>query len=224
MPMSIMLILLESKLLESFIHLLTYPRYPLNFSCLKFVLLFCFSDLAAKRINDWVSLRTKNKITNLISPSDLNLNTQMILVNALYFNAKWFRSFDPRNTFPETFYSNRGPQTVPMMHHNMKMRYADIGEMDCTMAEIPYKDYEYALYIALPKRHDGLRDLENQVTMLLETARNELYASEVNITLPKFTLEDKTHYNRILQQVRYLNSQMTTFTWHTKFNQRQQML
>jgi serpin B len=45
-------------------------------------------------INDWVSDKTKGRITGLIQPGALDQATALVLANAIYFRGRWAREFD----------------------------------------------------------------------------------------------------------------------------------
>lgn len=47
------------------------------------------SDAAVKKINDYVSEKTRNKINNLLSNDVVTSDTRLILVNAIYFKGDW---------------------------------------------------------------------------------------------------------------------------------------
>lgn len=59
---------------------------------------------SADTINSWVSQKTHDKITNLISADMLDSLTRLVLVNAIYFNGTWVNRFTSVNNGP--FYSN----------------------------------------------------------------------------------------------------------------------
>lgn len=66
---------------------------------------FAQNQAAANTINSWVESQTNNLIKNLISPSLLDGNTRMVLVNAIYFKGIWATPFNTRLTKKSTFYS-----------------------------------------------------------------------------------------------------------------------
>lgn len=66
---------------------------------------FAQNQAAAEKINCWVESKTNNLIKDLISPSMLDANTRMVLVNAIYFNGTWAKSFNTRLTRKSIFYS-----------------------------------------------------------------------------------------------------------------------
>ena len=60
-----------------------------------------------------------------VSKDDLNEYSLFVLVNAIYFKAKWMDEFDERSTRDDTFYTPQGNVTVPMMN---QWSYVNYGE------------------------------------------------------------------------------------------------
>uniref|UniRef100_A0A803SM79 Serpin family G member 1 n=1 Tax=Anolis carolinensis TaxID=28377 RepID=A0A803SM79_ANOCA len=72
------------------------------------------SNQAVLDINAWVSKHTGNKIKKLLE--DLEPDAQMVLLNAIYFQAKWKTLFKLKNTKEEEFYRpGLPPIKVPML-------------------------------------------------------------------------------------------------------------
>ena len=80
-----------------------------------------FSDASAssKKINDWVLVKTNNKIKDLIPASSINNLTRLILVNAIYFKGNWMQKFDVIDTSKEDFNCADGSKVKVEM---MKLR------------------------------------------------------------------------------------------------------
>uniref|UniRef100_A0A914Y395 Serpin domain-containing protein n=1 Tax=Panagrolaimus superbus TaxID=310955 RepID=A0A914Y395_9BILA len=57
-----------------------------------------------EKINKFVKNSTKDMITEILSPNDINAQTKAAIINAIYFNGLWEKPFDGREK--ETFYSN----------------------------------------------------------------------------------------------------------------------
>ena len=55
------------------------------------------SAKSSKKINDWVAEQTKDKIKDLIPQSSITNDTQLILVNAIYFKGTWMHQFEKVN-------------------------------------------------------------------------------------------------------------------------------
>lgn len=128
-----------------------------------------FSDSAssAKDINDWVLAETEGKISDLVSPSDLDDLTRLVLVNAIYFKGNWSNKFDKALTYKEDFIMRDGSSVkVDMMKiTNKKFRYKmnPAGLSACT-CEFPYGDKSTAMTIILPHEGDDIAKLESQIT------------------------------------------------------------
>ena len=77
---------------------------------------FVESEKSAKIINDWVEEETNKKIKNLISPDILDDLTRLVLINAIYFKAKWSHQFKKENTQKDDFFLKDGKASkVDMM-------------------------------------------------------------------------------------------------------------
>ena len=72
-------------------------------------------DEAVKTINAWVSVKTREKIKELIQRNLINKDTCLILTNAIYFKGQWEKTFKEADTSEEEWH---GPETrkVPMLH------------------------------------------------------------------------------------------------------------
>ncbi|KAL8445380.1 hypothetical protein Emed_005647 [Eimeria media] len=80
---------------------------------------FSQADKTAAEMNLAVAAVTRGKIDSLVSASTVQ-SSRLVLLNAVYFNSHWSRSFDPADTFPGSFYPAakgglRKPKEVPFM-------------------------------------------------------------------------------------------------------------
>lgn len=121
----------------------------------------------------------------------------------MYFKSNWAFAFNPKYNSVSPFGLLTGKSVLTtMMQHKNKLHYAELGEFDCRVVEIPYHGYEYFMTIALPNRRDGLPDLEAHIGQLLQPAtREKLFTANVNLTMPKFEINDKISYNSILMEL-----------------------
>ena len=154
-------------------------------------------------INDWVEEETKNKIKNLIEPEFLSQDTNLILVNAIYFKADWKYKFDKKKTEEKNFYVEGGnPKKAPTMYlSGSNFKFADITDLKSKMLRLPYKGDRIVLDILLPdaKENGGYVSVGEVEKILKEKGeglkeefekRKSVY--EVLVTLPKFKIES-TH-------------------------------
>lgn len=158
-----------------------------------------FSDPSTvKAINDWCSEHTSGKITEIIDR--LNTEMVMVLVNALYFNAPWEKSFDPAMTNEETFHGTKGEKKVQMMSMQSEFYYAEYEGF--SVIAIPYSGGRYAMYVVLPPAGmnvDSALPYVNEYTY--DAAMDMMTSCEVRLKLPKFTLETSQVLNGILMSM-----------------------
>ncbi|MBR2963171.1 MAG: serpin family protein, partial [Lentisphaeria bacterium] len=113
---------------------------------------FSKPDALAAKVNGYVEDRTKSMIKDLLSPADIKPDIFMILLNTLYFEAKWETPFEKENTRPMVFHNFDGwEKRVKMMHR----RGFDIGycsdERDNVHAVVlPYEDLRFELVALMP--------------------------------------------------------------------------
>lgn len=158
---------------------------------------------SASRINAWAADATRNRIRNLVSPSDIDGQTQAVLVNAIYFKARWNTEFSAVDTSSEKFQLGRGATIkVPMMFNDDIFEYADLPELDATAVELPYAGTEATMLIILPNQVDGLAQLESQLaTQDLNFIASRLRREMVTLRLPKFRIEFDQDMSGPLQQL-----------------------
>jgi serpin B len=156
------------------------------------------TEAARKEINAWVEKQTAEKIKNLLPPGAIDGSTRLVLTNAIYFKGDWASPFKKEMTREEKFIPLSGSQVkVPMMHAKKHCRYADDDSMQ--VLELPYKGHELSMLIFLPKKLDGLPELEKSLTAAkVGEVRGNLAGREVDISLPKFKLEDSFSLSKAL--------------------------
>jgi serpin B len=59
-------------------------------------------------INKWIAARTGNMIRDILQSENVNEETRLILVNTIYFNKKWVKPFNKKNTKKEKFIKING--------------------------------------------------------------------------------------------------------------------
>ncbi|MBE5957249.1 MAG: hypothetical protein E7254_00090 [Lachnospiraceae bacterium] len=146
-------------------------------------------------INNWVADKTDDMIKKLVDTKDVDINTQSILVNALLFDAKWTRQFDPSDTYDRSFTDFDGKKnTVSMMNITENIYY----ENDyATAFEKTYgKEGDYSFIGILPKKSGkfALKNLE--IKKLLDTKTS----NKVKVGLPKFEYDWKDTLNETLKK------------------------
>jgi serpin B len=147
------------------------------------------TEVARKTINSWVDKETDRKIQDLLAPGVLDASTRLVLTNAIYFKARWEDEFSKSATTDAPFHVAGQKQIkVPMMHQQRQLRYVESNNMQTL--ELPYAGYEgLSMLIVLPKKIDGLSDLEKALTSEnVQKWSSGLKSGLVNAHLPKFQM------------------------------------
>lgn len=140
-----------------------------------------------QEINEWVEIKTEEKIKDLLPEGSITPDTVAVLTNAIYFNASWKDQF-PEETASSTFTLTDGTEiSVPMMEH--LVGYNHIERADFHALEMPYDGEEVSMVILLPKT-GTVNDLELALTATeLDAALSGLEAKMVQLAFPKFKFE-----------------------------------
>lgn len=164
---------------------------------------FSQTEEAAKTINLWVENKTNQKITDLVSASDFDDLTRLVLVNAIYFKGQWAEKFDPRQTTTEKFYINENESVdVQMMHLKKKFYFKEDATLNAKVLEMPYKNKNVSMIIILPNERNGIEELERKLANIdLTKITENMYRPEVIVSLPKFKIETTIHLNDPLAKV-----------------------
>ncbi|KHJ95381.1 serine proteinase inhibitor [Oesophagostomum dentatum] len=153
------------------------------------VLNFAQTAQSAKTINDFVSKTTAGKIDDLIT-EDLVKDAFSLVVNAIYFTAKWEYEFYKSSTSNSTFHSSSNKQRkIEFLNEfNENRMYAE--DRDMQVLSLRYKDTSYAFNIFLPKVRYGLDALRKKLTGAnIQKLLSQLKSTYMTISLPKMKIE-----------------------------------
>jgi serpin B len=151
---------------------------------------------APAEIARWIARQTQDKIKDL--KINTTSDTQMVLVNAVYFKADWWDPFMPRDTYPEDFHlRDKEKVQVPLMHgHQRRYQYMDQGAFH--MIELPYRG-DASMLVLLPKKV-GLAELDPLLTAdNLKVWLGKMHSQEARVSLPKFELRQELKLPGVLQ-------------------------
>lgn len=141
---------------------------------------------AQQQINEYVALRTKGMIKELLKePPDAA--TELITVNTVYLDAKWKNPFKKTSTFKRPFYAARGERQVDFMHSTSQYKIfkSDI----CKILFLPYYGEQLEMAIILPEKNTALNILKGKFTSdcLSRISKNAPFKT-VEVALPKFEI------------------------------------
>ncbi|MBI2807210.1 MAG: serpin family protein [Planctomycetes bacterium] len=159
------------------------------------------NEVVRGRINSWVEKQTKEKIKDLLKRGAINTDTRLVLTNAIYFKAAWHIPFNAKLTRPEPFFLLDGKKIEPpMMRSRPKLSFADLG--DFSILEMPYERHEASMLVILPKKKDGLAEVEKKLApAALQNWTTALAIHSVDLKLPKFTLTTEFQLNAQLKEM-----------------------
>lgn len=183
------------------------------------------SDLAivSCEINSWIEQQTNGRIKDMVSPGNLSQRTRLVLASAVYFLGCWESEFEKSLTKQASFTNHDGNlSSVPMMRQTDYFQYAAFD--DVQLLEMPYRSRsfriqgsypekalpevvefseggsDFALCICLPRKTDGLKEIESRLSPLA-TQSGKLHTDLVDVRIPRFRLETGFMLNRILQSM-----------------------
>ncbi len=158
-----------------------------------------FNQQTVDQINDWVAESTHQKIQNLLSDSEFDESTRLVLANAVYFHGNWKTPFSKKDTSPRPFYLSSGD----MIHSETMLqtgRFDYYENEDLKAVALPYiQNHDSTCtpicLIVLSKSKEIL-DLEK-----IKNAISSLQPAMVQIQVPKFTLEERIELKPLLNQL-----------------------
>ncbi|XP_051834397.1 serine protease inhibitor A3N-like [Antechinus flavipes] len=157
-------------------------------------------DLATKQINDYVEKQTQGKIINLFDR--LDKNTVMVLVNHIFFKAKWETPFASSDTFKEKFFvsENKTVDVSMMGKAGFHTRIFQDKELFCTVVELKYRGNATALFI-LPDI-TKMKTVEDALSLeVLNKWKNSLQERQIQLYLPKFSISSNYELEKILPAI-----------------------
>lgn len=171
-----------------------------------------FADHATvKYINEWVSGKTEKMIDPFLK--ELDNDTKLALINAVYFKGEWKDKFLSELTQDQVFYGSKKETMVKMM--NMYMKYYRYLEQDgLQLLQMPYGDSGIVFNLIIPS-NESEKEASEQFFSLTNDQKEALFsnlnkeeASAIqHLALPKFQMEyGLIELNKILQELGMVTS------------------
>jgi len=154
---------------------------------------FYDQKMVLQEINHWVADKTNDKIPEILQY--LNPASKLVLLNAIYFKAKWQHKFNPRFTKKEDFHLNSN-ETIKadMMHLTKRFNYYEDDILQAVRMKYDHSDY--SMLILLPKKSSLMPDAIGKLNKdyYNEINSNWITGNSVFVTIPKFNID----YSRML--------------------------
>uniref|UniRef100_A0A8C5WZZ0 Serpin family A member 10 n=1 Tax=Malurus cyaneus samueli TaxID=2593467 RepID=A0A8C5WZZ0_9PASS len=182
----------DFKLKESFLNL-SKQYFDMEFLNVDFENL----TQAKLLINQHINKRTKGKIPGLFE--ELDRHNKLVLVDYIVFKGKWVYPFDSKFTEMETFHINKYRSVqVPMMFKSDKINSTFDENLRCTVIKIPYKGNAHMLIVIPEKEGDYISIEDHLTTELVESWLGNMKTRYLDISFPKFKLEQKYKMKKLL--------------------------
>lgn len=147
------------------------------------------------QINKWIEDHTNGLIKEMVK--DLDPNTVMLLINAIYFKGKWESQFDKSDTKDRSFIKADGSNiNVPTMSQSATYKvYQGSGFI---IAELLYGQGNFVMDIILPDNNNISSMTPNLTDSNFNTWINSLSDRKVDLYLPRFKYGFRTELKDIL--------------------------
>ncbi|ELW71274.1 Serpin B12 [Tupaia chinensis] len=167
------------------------------------------TEKSRQEINFWVESQSQGKIKELFSKDTISEATVLVLVNAVYFKAKWEKHFDCENTVDAPFsLTESEKKNVKMMHQKGLFRIGFIEELKAQILEMKYTKGKLSMFVLLPTCSEdnvkALEELERKIThekIEAWSSSENMSEETVALSFPQFILEDSYNLNAILQDM-----------------------
>jgi len=159
-----------------------------------------FNDPATvNTINNWVKVSTKGKIEKIVE--QINPETIMYLINAIYFKGTWKYQFDKSKTKDDAFTKRNGQQVACKMMDQETQFSVSFNEIFSAI-DLLYGNGNFSMTILLPDRSKSVQDV---LTYLTTESWNDLLKSfgkaKKRLMMPRFNLEYKQNLNQVLKDL-----------------------
>ena len=152
---------------------------------------FVFEDLQSdnivKLVNDFVSDKTHNLITSLIS-NPFDAPCKAAVIDTIYFKGTWEHKFDKNATDRQIFYGLNGDTETDFMHS-----FYNYGvDIDNNIIELRYENSDLVMDICYDTIGNSPENAFKSYISKLDTLNDRLdYSYDVSLSMPKFETENR---------------------------------
>jgi serpin B len=115
---------------------------------------------AGKTINEWLALKTAQRIPQSIPVGALSATTQVVVTSAIHFKGRWARPFPA--ALPAPFRLSGGaPRDVPMLVGERPLRFSTLDGV--LVIELPFANTSLSLFVAVPPVGRALQVFEAEL-------------------------------------------------------------
>ncbi|XP_056152357.1 protein Z-dependent protease inhibitor isoform X2 [Lampris incognitus] len=148
-------------------------------------------------INEYIEQKTGSKVAEIIT--NLDSQTQLLLINIIFFQGEWQMPFNPNHTENRPFHiDNYNIVQVPMMFKDDEFYTTEDVPLGAKVLKLPYKQ-GIAMLILLPNKGMDYSLVDDKITAkrFLSWVK-QLREMQLEVHMPKFKLEQSYLLHDIL--------------------------
>ncbi|NWT36896.1 OVALX protein, partial [Chroicocephalus maculipennis] len=142
------------------------------------------------------------QIQDFLVSGSVDLDTELVLVNAIYFKGIWKMAFKEEHTQEVPFnVTEQESRPVQMMCQNSTFKVAAVAAEKMKILELPYASGQLSMLVLLPDDISGLEQLEKKISFekLMEwTSPNMMEKKTVKVYLPRMKIQEKYNLTSVL--------------------------
>ena len=142
-------------------------------------------------------------LQELLPFGTITSNTNLVLVNAVYFKGGWLNPFEEIPQGMEFDRGDSGPVPVPAMTVTATFRTGSVPQIDADILELPYQGDKASMVIVLPKNDMVLTErlIVSESSVFNDITNHFNQSSYVEVQMPKFKIESTHQLKLILAQM-----------------------
>jgi serpin B len=156
-----------------------------------------FNKETVKRINDWVSRQTDDKISRIID--DIDADERVLLFNTVYFKGLWQEPFEATSTeMKDFYYENRSKVPMPLMSKYEMLEYYQNSELQAV--RLPFGNGDMAMTFILPL--NKLSTFQKRFNLArFQAVQKGFKRRMVNLKLPRFKVDFRRELKPVLKEM-----------------------
>lgn len=148
---------------------------------------FSRPDEVISFVNDWCDNKTKGTIPEILNSDEISSSDAAIILNSVYFKAKWLHGFEGIYTTPQDFTTTDGKKVkVPMMAQIAPFDYYEDKVVQAV--RLPYREGNFSMTLLLPTDESMPLDilLDALTTGYWKQLTADMQSQNIILQIPRF--------------------------------------
>ncbi|XP_060656321.1 serine protease inhibitor 42Dd [Drosophila nasuta] len=152
---------------------------------------FLDAQSAMQHVNKWIASQTFHTIRNPFSPATFSVESSVLLVNSVYFRARWAKRFAVEHSTLDDFWINpKQRMQLTMMRQVGKFRYGQSNKLKSRILQLPFEESDLTMLLIVPFEIDGLPELEMKLQQFdLNEVALKSVMHDCEVMMPRFKME-----------------------------------